>query len=162
MKLNFPEPKTDFTEWPTTDENEPANDLLSTEGLTPFTEWQADAQEAALQKEAERKAAKEKKAMQFDAREKRERAERYVLLKMGRQLQDNIIAAGRITETVMKAARDGSPPQEIALLAVKGLSLLVNDPMVYTAIAREYREKYNIELEPKPPYNLIRKDAGEK
>ncbi len=162
MKLNFPEPKTDFTEWPTTDENEPANDLLSTEGLTPFTEWQADAQEAALQKEAERKAAKEKKAMQFDAREKRERAERYVLLKMGRQLQDNIIAAGRITETVMKAARDGRPPQEIALLAVKGLSLLVNDPMVYTAIAREYREKYNIELEPKPPYNLIRKDAGEK
>ena len=162
MKLNFPEPKTDFTEWPTTDENEPANDLLSTEGLTSFTEWQADAQEAALQKEAERKAAKEKKAMQFDAREKRERAERYVLLKMGRQLQDNIIAAGRITETVMKAARDGRPPQEIALLAVKGLSLLVNDPMVYTAIAREYREKYNIELEPKPPYNLIRKDAGEK
>ena len=162
MKLNFPEPKTDFTEWPTTDENEPANDLLSTEGLTSFTEWQADAQEAAIQKEAERKAAKEKKSMQFDAREKRERAERYVLLKMGRQLQDNIIAAGRITETVMKAARDGRPPQEIALLAVKGLSLLVNDPMVYTAIAREYREKYNIELEPKPPYNLIRKDAGKK
>lgn len=162
MKLNFPEPKTDFTEWPTTDENEPANDLLSTEGLTPFTEWQADAQEAALQKEAERKAAKEKKAMQFDAREKRERAERYVLLKMGRQMQDNIITAGRIVERVLKATRDGSPPEEIALLAVKGLSLLVNDPMVYTAIAREYREKYNIELEPKPPYNLIRKDAGEK
>ena len=162
MKLNFPEPKTDFTEWPTTDENEPANDLLSTEGLTPFTEWQADAQEAALQKEAERKAAKEKKAMQFDAREKRERAERYVMLKMGRQMQDNIITAGRIVERVLKATRDGSPPQEIALLAVKGLSLLVNDPMVYTAIAREYQEKYNIELEPKPPYNLIRKDAGEK
>ena len=40
-------------------------------------------------------------------------------------MQDSIIAAGRITETVLKAVRDGRPPDEIALAAVKGLSLLV-------------------------------------
>lgn len=119
-----------------------------------YSEWEFEAASANIEKAAAKRANKERREMQNEAREKRERAERYILLKMGRQLQDNIIAAGRITETVMKASRDGRPPEEIALLAVKGLSLLVNDPMVYTAIEKKYRKQYGITLEQKPPYNV--------
>lgn len=153
MKFNFPEtPKTE----PSRTENAAAlaADFLP-EGLSSFDEWKWDDQAKELQLQLDRKAAKEKKSMQMDAREKRERAERYVMLKMGRQMQNNIITAGRIVERVLKATRDGSPPQEIALLAVKGLALLVNDPMVYSAIEKNYRQQYGITLEPKPPYNLI-------
>jgi hypothetical protein len=127
-----------------------------------YSEWEFDAAAANLEKAAAKRASKERREKQEDAREKRERAERYVLLKMGRLMQDNVIAAGRITETVMKAAGEGRPPQEIALAAVKGLSLLVNDPMVYAAIEKKYRKQYGITLEKKPPYNIIRLEPEEK
>lgn len=153
MKFKFPETlKTEPSE--TKNAAALAADFLP-EGLSSFDDWQCDEREKELQIQAERKAANEKKTMQLDAREKRERAERYVLLRMGRQMQDNIITAGRIVERVLKATRDGSPPEEIALLAVKGLALLVNDPMVYAAIEKNYRQQYGITLETKPPYNLV-------
>ena len=153
MKFKFPETlKTERSE--TKNAAALAADFWP-EGLSSFDDWQCDEREKELQIQAERKAANEKKTMQLDAREKRERAERYVLLRMGRQMQDNIITAGRIVERVLKATRDGSPPEEIALLAVKGLALLVNDPMVYAAIEKNYRQQYGITLETKPPYNLV-------
>ena len=162
MKLNFPEPKNDFTEWPTTAENEPGNTKPLAEGLTGFTDWQADAQEAEFEKINERKARKERADMADKARTQRERAETHILVKMGRLMQDNIITAGRITERVLLANRDGRPPEEIALLAVKGLSLLVRDPLLYSTIAREYEKRYGLSLQDSPPYEVIRKDAGKK
>ncbi len=156
MELKFPEikPKNEVT--PAEREmivNEMIQDNKS------YEEWKFEAASAVIEKESEKTARKEKQEMRNAAREKREKAERYVLLKMGRLMQDNIIAAGRITETVMKASRDGRPPQEIALAAVKGLSLLVNDPMVYTVIEKKYRKEYGITLDKKPPYNIMHLEA---
>lgn len=160
MKFNFPE--TAKTEPGGTENAAALAAEFLPEGLSSFEDWKSDDHEKELQLKAERQAAKEKKTMQMDAREKRERAERFVLLKMGRQMQDNIITAGRIVERVLKAAGDGSPPEEIALLAVKGLALLVNDPMVYTMIEKKYRQQYGITLEAKAPYNLITLPDNEK
>ena len=132
-------------------------EFTQTEGKS-YEEWEADAQEALLQKASEKKARKEQQEMRNTAREKRERAERYVMLKMGRLLQNNIIAAGRTVETLFKALRDERPPEEVALIAVKGFSLMVNDTMLYDTIAKKYRQEYGITLEEKPPYKIIHLD----
>ncbi|SDC76871.1 hypothetical protein SAMN04487864_1272, partial [Succiniclasticum ruminis] len=80
MKFKFPETlKTEPSE--TKNAAALAADFLP-EGLSSFDDWQCDEREKELQIQAERKAANEKKTMQLDAREKRERAERYVLLRM--------------------------------------------------------------------------------
>ena len=161
MDFKQPEENNNAVKCPVSPANEPANSFIPAEEKS-YTEWEFDAVTANMEKAAARRASKERREMQNAARGKREKAERYVLLKMGRLIQGNIIAAGRITETVMKASRDGRPPQEIALAAVKGLSLLVNDPMVYTAIEKKYRQEYGITLEPKPPYNIIHLEPEEK
>ncbi len=155
MDLVFPEIKKDASKCPTTHENEGANSFIPTEAKS-YAEWEFDAATANMEKLAEKKAKKEKKDMALQAKAKRERHERYILLKMGRLMQENIIAAGRITETIFKAVRDDRPPEEIALAAVKGLSLLVNDTMLYDAIEKKYRQEYGITLESKPPYNIKR------
>ena len=160
MDLIFPEVKPDNKAAEVSKCEEIANELIQEN--KSYNDWLFEAASANVEKAAEKKARKEQQEMRNAAREKRERAERFLLLKMGRLMQDNIIAAGRITERVMKAARDGRPPQEIALAAVKGLSLLVNDTMVYTVIEKKYRQEYGITLEPKAPYNIIRLDPDEK
>lgn len=161
MELTFPEIKNDVTKCPTTHGNEAPNGFVPA-GSKSYAEWQTDAAEAVLKEQEAKRAKKEQKDMTFDAREKRERQERYIMLKMGRLMQQNIIAAGRITETVLKAARDGKPPEEIALAAVKGLALLVNDPMVYSVIEKKYRQEYGITLEAKPPYNIVHLEPDKK
>ena len=159
MELVFPE--IEHQKEPDASRREDIIEELAQENKS-YNDWLFEAESAKIEQAAEKRARKEKQEMKNTEREKRERAERFLMLKMGRLLQDNIIAAGRITETVMKAARDGRPPQEIALAAVKGLSLLVNDTMVYTVIEKKYRKEYGITLEPKAPYNIIRLDPDEK
>lgn len=155
MELKFPDLKNDAVKRPYSPANDFFNDNVP-DDLKTFTEWQADAQEKELALKAEKRAAREKKEMQLDAREKRERAERYTLLKMGRLMQNNIITAGRLVECIFKAAHAGSPPEEIALYAVRGLALLVNDPMLYKHIADKYLDQYGISLSEKPPYEITR------
>ncbi len=161
MKLNFPDPKNDAPKLPTTAANDFTNDNLP-EGLQTFSEWQFEAATAIMEKEANKREAKQKKNMQIDARAKRERAERYVMLKMGRLLQGNIITAGRLVEHIFKAANEGRPPEEIALYAVKALALLLNDPMLYGHIADRYRERYGLTMNEKPPYEMTRLPDPEK
>jgi hypothetical protein len=127
-----------------------------------YSEWEFETATASLEKAAEKKARKERQAMADTARQKRERAERYVMLKMGRLLQNNIIAAGRAVETLFKALRDGRPPEEVALVAVKGFSLMVNDTMLYDTIAKKYRQEYGIALEEKPPFNIVHLEPDKK
>ena len=160
MKLKLPEIKKDAVKCPTTPANEAANSFIPEE-LKTFSEWQFDAATAELEKEFEKEAAKEKKNALETARQKRERQEHLILVKVGRLMQENIIAAGRLTERVMKATGDGRPPQEIALLAVKGLSLLVNDPLLYSKLAERYREEYGLQLNSKQPYEIIYPEAQE-
>ena len=154
MDLVFPEIK-QKTELSDLQKEEIKNDFAPAEGKS-YSEWEFDAAAASIEKAAEKKARKERQAMADTARQKRERAERYVMLKMGRLLQANIIAAGRTVETLFKALRDNRPPEEIALVAVKGFSLLVNDTMLYDTLEKKYRQQYNITLEDKPPYNIKR------
>ncbi len=165
MGLVFPEIKNNAPKSSVTHGNEAGDSLIPTE-TTSYEEWETETQNQEELKKAikefEKEEKKSKKNMAIESREKRERAERYTLLRMGRLIQNNIIAAGRITETVFKALRDDRPPEEIALAAVKGLSLLVNDTMLYDTIEKKYRKEYGITLDSKPPYNIQYPDPGKK
>ena len=161
MDLKFPNLKNDLTKRPYSPANDVPNDNIPGD-LKTFTEWQAAAQEKELALEEEKKEARKRKALQLGAQEKRERAERYTLLKMGRLIQDNIITAGRLVECILKAANAGRPPEEIALYAVRALALLVNDTMLYRNIADKYLDQYGISMNGKPPYEITRLWGPEK
>ena len=88
-------------------------------------------------------------------KEKRKTANEKTLLEVGKELNARLRRSEMAMSTYHKAVRDGRPPEEIALIAARALSLAVSDSMVYKKISEEYREKYGIATEGKPPYNII-------
>lgn len=76
------------------------------------------------------------------------------LLQVGIIVQDNIKKGNLITWAINKAVKSDAPPEHIVLLAVKEISLLTNDTIVYKIVAERYREKYGIELVEKHPYEI--------
>ena len=76
------------------------------------------------------------------------------LLQVGILTQNNIKKGNLITWAINKAVKADAPPEHIALLAVKEISLLTNDTIVYKKLAERYREKYGIELIEKHPYEI--------
>lgn len=81
------------------------------------------------------------------------RAEDY-LLQVGIITQNNIKKGNLITWAINKAINSDAPPEHIALLAVREISLLTNDSMVYKMLADKYREKFGIELTDRHPYEI--------
>ena len=77
------------------------------------------------------------------------------LLQIGIMQQENIKRGNLLTWEINKATRVGRPPEEIALLAAKAISLMTDDVLVYKYVAERFRKEYGIELEPKPPYKII-------
>lgn len=53
-----------------------------------------------------------------------------------------------------KAVNDDRPPEEVALLAAKALSLAVSDTMIYSSIEKKYWPKYGIRVSQETPYGL--------
>ena len=76
------------------------------------------------------------------------------LLQVGILIQDNIKKGNLITWAINKAVKADAPPEHIALLAVKEISLLTNDTIVYKMLAEKYRQKYGIEMTEKHPYEI--------
>ena len=82
MEFKQPEENNNAVKCPVSPGNEPANSFIPAEEKS-YSEWEFDAATANMEKAAAKRASKERREMQNAAREKREKAERYVLLKNG-------------------------------------------------------------------------------
>ncbi len=76
------------------------------------------------------------------------------LLQVGIITQNNIKKGNLITWAINKAVKMDAPPEHIALLSVKEISLLTNDDIIFKKLAERYREKYGIEVTEKYPYEV--------
>ncbi len=78
------------------------------------------------------------------------------LLELGRLNNERLARSEIAISEYNKALRDGQPPEEIALLAARALSLAVGEDLIYTTIANKYREACGIRICPEPPHKIIR------
>ena len=76
-------------------------------------------------------------------------------LTMGKRMQEQLRNGGNSLQTLNRAIRDRRPPEEIALVAVKLVSLLMLEPRIFDGIKTEYKERYKICLDDKVPYEII-------
>ena len=76
-------------------------------------------------------------------------------LAMGKRMQEQLRNGGQAVWTLNKAIRDGRPPEEISLIAVKVVSLLIMEQRLYDSIKTEYRERYHITLDENCPHEII-------
>lgn len=77
------------------------------------------------------------------------------LLELGRLNNERLGRAEITLSEYNKAVRDDRPPEEVALLAAKTLSLALAEELIYTTIAKKYRDRYGITLTNEPPYKII-------
>ena len=75
-------------------------------------------------------------------------------LQAGKLLQDKIKKGECSIWAINHAMKRNAPPEEIALIAVKGLALVTSDPMIFKTVADAWREKYGMIIEEKPPYKI--------
>ena len=115
----------------------------------------------------ERKRAEEEYAAQLRRRqeERREAAKarkdrvddtRGFLLAQGKEMQKKLQRAERAISTYNKAVTDKRPPEEIALIAAKALSLAMSEDLLYDRIKTWYKEEYGVKLDEKCPYKIRR------
>ena len=78
------------------------------------------------------------------------------LLQVGKQMQENIRKGGRATWDIFKGMKEDRPPEEIALIATKALSLVLDDQLLYKTVSERYRQQYGISLTDEPPFTIIR------
>ena len=76
-------------------------------------------------------------------------------------MQQQLVNGGHTVWTLNKAIRDKRPPEEIALVAVKVVSLLIMEQRIYDSIKDEYRERYQITLDEKCPHEIIHLQNGD-
>ena len=75
-------------------------------------------------------------------------------LQAGKLLQEKIMKGECSIWAINHAMKRNAPPEEIALIAVKGLSLVTSDSMVFKLVSEAYREKYGMVIAEKPPYEI--------
>ena len=75
-------------------------------------------------------------------------------LQAGKLLQEKIMKGECSIWAINHAMKRNAPPEEIALIAVKGLSLVTSDSMIFKTVADAWREKYGMIIEEKPPYKI--------
>ncbi len=78
------------------------------------------------------------------------------LLELGQLLNERLGRAEITISEYNKAVRDDRPPEEVALLAAKALSLAMAEELIYTTIAKKYQDKYDLRLTDEPPFKVIR------
>lgn len=89
-------------------------------------------------------------------RESRKNANDMSLLEVSKLINERLARCQMSIAEYNKAVRDGQPPEEIALLAARALSLAVSEELIYTKLASLYGEKYGIRIDPEPPHNILR------
>ena len=75
-------------------------------------------------------------------------------LQAGKLLQEKIMKGECSIWAINHALKRNAPPEEIALIAVKGLSLVTSDPMIFKTVSDIWRDKYGMVIEEKPPYKI--------
>ena len=81
----------------------------------------------------------------------REKAKENSLLEVSRLINERLQRCQTAIWDYNKAVKAGRPPEEIALLAARALSLAVSEEMIYTSLANRYRELYGVYLDPEKP-----------
>ena len=89
-------------------------------------------------------------------RQTRQNNDEKSLLELGKLNNERLGRSEIAISEYNKALRDGQPPEEIALLAARALSLAVGEDLIYTTIAKKYLEKYGIRISPEAPHKIIR------
>ena len=89
-------------------------------------------------------------------RQTRQNNDEKSLLELGKLNNERLARSEIAISEYNKALRDGQPPEEIALLAARALSLAVGEDLIYTTIAKKYREAYGIRISPEAPHKIIR------
>ena len=145
--------KNDVTKRPYSPGNEPANGFVCADLKTYAQRRQEEQERLSLLKDKEREALEAKKLSQG-----RTDSARAFLLQQGREMQERFQRGGTLLYTYNKAVRDNRPPQEIALLAAKALSLIMSDVLYYKPLAERYRTEYGITLQDAQPFEVIRSD----
>jgi len=89
---------------------------------------------------------------------KEERRTNHVMsmLELGKLINERLARAEITIHTYNKAVRDDLPPEEVALLAAKALSLAVDEDLIYTSIEKKYRERYGIYVSRDTPYRIMK------
>ena len=93
-------------------------------------------------------------------KKKRDNATEMTLLETSRLINERLRNCQQAIWTYYKATKDGRPPEEIALILAKALSLAVSDTMIYTSLAMKYRLEYGIRTEEDVPYNIVRENGA--
>lgn len=75
-------------------------------------------------------------------------------LQAGKLLQEKIMKGECSIWAINHAMKRNAPPEEIALIAVKGLSLVTSDSMVFKTVSEAYRAKYGMVIAESPPYEI--------
>ncbi len=75
-------------------------------------------------------------------------------LQAGKLLQEKIMKGECSIWAINHAMKRNAPPEEIALISVKGLALVTGDPMIFRTVADAWREKYGMIIEENPPYKI--------
>ena len=78
------------------------------------------------------------------------------LLQLGQRLQRNLQTGGRSSWAIFHALNRNAPAEEIALIAVRGLALVLNDPLLYKTVAEKYQREYGISLTQEPTFEILR------
>lgn len=87
---------------------------------------------------------------------KREKAAENSLLEVSRLINERLQRCQMAIWDYNKAVKAGRPPEEIALLAARALSLAVSEEMIYTSLANRYRVLYGVYLDPEKPGEVFR------
>lgn len=90
------------------------------------------------------------------ARAQRQNETEMNLLEVSKLINERLGRCQMAIAEYNKALRDGQPPEEIALLAARALSLAVSEDLIYTSIANKYREQYGIRINQEAPHDIIR------
>ena len=143
--LDFSKLKKNATKRPTTQGNGAGNSFISTDDKNPVA-GEYGRNNGNTEKTAQNEPPKpEPKPTDDD-----------FLLQVGRTVQGNIIKGGRASWDIFHAVKRNAPPEEIALIAVKGLSLVLSDQLLYKTVAEKYRQEYGIRLTQEPPFEILR------
>ena len=77
-------------------------------------------------------------------------------LQAGKLLQEKIMKGECSIWAINHAMKRNAPPEELALIAVKGLSLVLHEPLLFKTVAERFRQEYGITLTEKPPFKILR------
>ncbi len=99
-------------------------------------------------------AAEEKKQIAAMKKQKKEGGNKQ-LLDVAKIINRNLQRGGALVYDLNKAINKDCPPEQVALLAVKCVSLLINEGLIYNNIAKRYEEKYGIALTDGFPFKVI-------